>query len=311
MWDDIFLMPVTKRLPAILTLVLLPLFLSGPNPASGQAMAARAKTYPLNTWSNQTCRAKGRFQDREYCASAAMDQIVADGKSAIPVLISQITDSRWIAEPVYDFWPRIRTGELAHFILADLFLDDSWQKSTMPALFRPQDCDNEPSWVCWGKFRKTHSLKDIQTRWMEFWKANQDKVYWDGKARCFRLPEVAKAEAPPEVPKTQAPQPSRIRVNEEVQKAKLVHIVSAVYPPATGKRMVGTVVFHVVVDKNGAVKSARYVSGPMNLMNSAVDAVLQWRYRSTSLNGVPVEVDTTVSVVFPRPVKQETPAAIK
>jgi len=46
-----------------------------------------------------------------------MDQIVADGKSAIPILISQITDSRWIAEPVYDFWPRIRTGELAYFIL--------------------------------------------------------------------------------------------------------------------------------------------------------------------------------------------------
>jgi hypothetical protein len=115
-----------------------------------------------------------------------MDQIVADGKSAIPVLISQITDARWIAEPVYDFWPRIRTGELAYFILSDLFLDDTWQKRTMPALFPQPDCD-EPSWVCWGKFRETHSLKQLQARWMEFWKANRDKIYWDGKARCFRL----------------------------------------------------------------------------------------------------------------------------
>ncbi|MGO9229564.1 MAG: hypothetical protein ACLQKA_10205 [Bryobacteraceae bacterium] len=116
-----------------------------------------------------------------------MDRIVADGKSAIPVLISQITDSRWIAEPVYDFWPRIRTGELAYFILDDLFLDDTWQKRTMPELFPAKNCTG-PGWVCWEEFRKTHSLVVLQTRWMEFWKANQDKIYWDGKARCFRLP---------------------------------------------------------------------------------------------------------------------------
>ena len=73
-----------------------------------------------------------------------MDQTVADGKSAIPVLISQITDSRWIAETVYDYWPRIRTGELAHFILSDLFLDDTSQKSTLPALFPIEPC-NEPA----------------------------------------------------------------------------------------------------------------------------------------------------------------------
>jgi len=154
---------------------------------SGQTAPAREKTYPLSTWSNMTCRAKGRFQDRGYCASAVMDEIVADGKSAIPVLISQITDSRWIAEPVYDYWPRIRAGELAYFILSDLFLDDTWQKSTMPALFPRQDCKDAPAWVCWGNFRKTHSLKALQTRWMEFWKANQDKIFWDGKARCFRV----------------------------------------------------------------------------------------------------------------------------
>lgn len=90
--------------------------------------AAHQKAYALSTWRNMTCRMKGRFQDRNYCASAVMDKIVADGTSAIPVLISQITDSRWIAEPVYDFWPRIRAGELAYFILHDLFVDDTWQK---------------------------------------------------------------------------------------------------------------------------------------------------------------------------------------
>lgn len=147
---------------------------------------AHQKVYALSTWRNMTCRAKGRFQDRDYCASAVMDQIVADGTSAIPVLISQITDSRWIAEPVYDFWPRIRAGELAYFILDDLFVDDTWQKSTMPPLFPKQPCD-DASWVCWARFRKAHSLKDLQTHWIEFWKANKERIYWDEKARCFRL----------------------------------------------------------------------------------------------------------------------------
>ena len=113
-----FLMIATKNLPTILTLVLFPMFL--PILTSAQTVSAHPKTYPLNTWSNITCRAKGRFQDRGYCVSVVMDQIVADGKFAIPVLISQITDARWIAEPVYDYWRRIRTGELAYFILEDL-----------------------------------------------------------------------------------------------------------------------------------------------------------------------------------------------
>jgi hypothetical protein len=54
------------------------------------------------------------------------------------------------------------------------FLDDTWQKRTMPVLFPLQDCDTEPAWVWWGEFRK----------------ANQDKIYWDEKARRFRLSNV-------------------------------------------------------------------------------------------------------------------------
>jgi TonB family protein len=106
---------------------------------------------------------------------------------------------------------------------------------------------------------------------------------------------------------TPAEQPYRVRVDEDVQKARLVHTVSPLYPPLTGKRMDGTVVLHVVIGKNGAVKSAKYVSGLPNLVNSAINAVLQWRYKPTFVNGVAVEVDSTVSVVFPPLGKQETP----
>src|SRR5579872_2670118 len=133
---------MTFRTKALRVIVIAMFFwaLSSYCSASGQSSLPQRKAYALQTWSNLSCRAKGRFQDREYCSSAVIDQIVADGKSSIPVLISQITDSRWIAEPVYDYWPRIRTGELAYFILDNLFLDDTWEKSTMPPLFPQQKC---------------------------------------------------------------------------------------------------------------------------------------------------------------------------
>jgi TonB family protein len=97
--------------------------------------------------------------------------------------------------------------------------------------------------------------------------------------------------------------PHRIQVKEDVEKAKLIHTVSPMYPPLTGKRVDGTVVLHVLIGKAGAVKSAKYVSGPETCGSYAVKAVLQWRYEPTLMNGVPVEVDTTVSVVFPPPGK--------
>lgn len=106
---------------------------------------------------------------------------------------------------------------------------------------------------------------------------------------------------------TTTQQPHRIRVDEDVQKAKLVRVVSPVYPPFLGKRTDGTVVLHVIIGKNGCVKKARAVSGPPNLRDSAVNAVHQWQYRPTLVNGMAVEVDTRVSVVFPPPAKQEPP----
>ncbi len=163
--------------------------------AYGQRKAATPGPYQLLTWDNTSCRAKGRFQDREYCSSPVIDRIVADGKPAIPVLISQITDSRLIAKPVYDFWPQISAGDLAYFILTNLFIDDTWTKSTMPELIPEAPC-NQPGWVCWGEFRKRHSLKEIQTKWIVFWNANRDKIYWDAKARCFRLSSLQQQRPP-------------------------------------------------------------------------------------------------------------------
>lgn len=60
----------------------------------------------------------------------------------------------------------------------------------------------------------------------------------------------------------------------------------------------GTVQLHVVIGIEGNVKQVDVLSGPPELTAAATDAVKQWRYQPTLLNGDPVEVDTTVSISF-------------
>lgn len=188
---------------AIIVVFLLAAMASSGLPVEAQSKAENNK-YELQSWKNLTCRAKGRFQDPGYCASPVINKIGADGKSAIPILISQITDSRLIEEPVYDYWPQIRTGDLAYFILEDLFLDDTWTHRTMPELFTDRRC-NEASWVCWERFSKKHSLPQIQARWMAFWNANRERIYWDSKSRCFRLSDKVGGKRSQMVPKSASP----------------------------------------------------------------------------------------------------------
>ncbi|MGH9684951.1 MAG: energy transducer TonB [Candidatus Acidiferrales bacterium] len=91
----------------------------------------------------------------------------------------------------------------------------------------------------------------------------------------------------------------RIHVGGNVQSAKLLRQVIPTYPPiAKTAHISGTVILHAVIAKNGTIQELTYVSGPPLLMRNAMEAVRQWRYQPTLLNGEPVEVDTTISVVF-------------
>ena len=100
-------------------------------------------------------------------------------------------------------------------------------------------------------------------------------------------------------PPPPAATPSRIRVGGNVEAASLVNKVTPQYPPiAKTAHVSGTVVLHAIIGKDGLIKELQYISGPPLLMKSAMDAVKEWRYKPTQLNGEPVEVDTTVDVVF-------------
>ena len=102
---------------------------------------------------------------------------------------------------------------------------------------------------------------------------------------------------PPPPPKPATP--SRIRVGGNVEAASLINKVTPQYPPiAKTAHVSGTVVLHAIISKDGSIQELQYVSGPPLLMKAAMDAVKEWRYKPTMLNGDPVEVDTTIDVVF-------------
>ena len=63
-------------------------------------------------------------------------------------------------------------------------------------------------------------------------------------------------------------------------------------------RVQGTVRLEAVINTEGTVESLRVVSGPPLLVKAAFEAVSQWRYQPTLLNGEPVEVTTEIEVNF-------------
>ena len=67
---------------------------------------------------------------------------------------------------------------------------------------------------------------------------------------------------------------------------------------ARATRVDGTVVLSATIARSGAIENLHVVSGPPLLTSAAMDAVRTWRYRPYLLNGEPVEVETTVRVVF-------------
>jgi periplasmic protein TonB len=95
------------------------------------------------------------------------------------------------------------------------------------------------------------------------------------------------------------PTAARIRQGGSVQAALLVNKVQPVYPPlARQTRISGTVRLHAIISKVGSVESLEVLSGHPLLVRAAMDAVQQWKYKPTLLNGEPVEVDTTIDVIF-------------
>jgi protein TonB len=90
-----------------------------------------------------------------------------------------------------------------------------------------------------------------------------------------------------------------LRVGGKVQAAKIVHQVTPVYPPlARQARISGIVRLEAAISRSGTIESLQVMSGHPMLTQAALDAVRQWVYQPTLLNGQPVEVVTQIEVNF-------------
>jgi len=101
------------------------------------------------------------------------------------------------------------------------------------------------------------------------------------------------------VPKFVPVTPQRVRISQGVVKGLLVHRVEPAYPPlARAARVQGDVVLSAIIDVNGQITNLQLVSGHPMLVPAAIAAVKEWRYKPYLLNGTPVEVETTITVIF-------------
>jgi len=90
-----------------------------------------------------------------------------------------------------------------------------------------------------------------------------------------------------------------MRVSSGVSSGMLLSPIRPAYPAiAKIAGVQGTVVIEATISKAGRVETLHVVSGPEMLRNAATDAVRDARYAPYQLNGEPVEVQTTITVVF-------------
>ena len=113
------------------------------------------------------------------------------------------------------------------------------------------------------------------------------------------IPSAAPPPPPPVEKKKEEVKQVRIRVGGNVQAAMLLKQAKPLYPPlARQARIQGTVKLQAFISRDGTIQQLQVLSGHPLLIPNALDAVKQWVYKPTLLNGEPVEVVTVIDVNF-------------
>jgi TonB family protein len=156
------------------------------------------------------------------------------------------------------------------------------------ANFPRTDANSPLNWVMAERIlKKGESLDSSNRQWAETYNVLRE-------TEAGRPPQQMQANGTQQIA-----QPGQIRVGGNVQSAKLVQQAQPQYPAlAKQARIQGTVRFNVVIGKDGTMKNMQLVSGHPLLVQPAQEAVRQWVYQPTTLNGNPVEVVTTIDVNF-------------
>ena len=111
---------------------------------------------------------------------------------------------------------------------------------------------------------------------------------------------LARSSAFTELPVVNPPAVSEPKQTVSVlREGALIHRVEPVYPAlARGQRIEGTVKLRATIGPDGIVRSVEVLAGSAPLVPAATQAVRQWRYSLTSLNGTPVGTTKDIDIVF-------------
>src|SRR2546423_223774 len=112
---------------------------------------------------------------------------------------------------------------------------------------------------------------------------------------CIDIPGLEANRIPP-APVTHT---ATRRLVTRIDPAMLIHRVEPAFPPLARQiRKGGHVELRAIIATDGTIQSLQIVSGDPLFYQSAMEAVRQWRYRPTVLNGQPVEIDTFITVIY-------------
>ena len=135
---------------------------------------------------------KGRAQDGNLQPQQIAKAIYKNPNDSVPKLIASLTDSRETKEPVIcPAASNTTVGDITLMILADMFLDSSWKKSTVPGasldeLIGPNP-KNQDFMSHLHDYVHKHGRLSLQRKWKQIWSANKDRITWDEEQRCFVL----------------------------------------------------------------------------------------------------------------------------
>jgi hypothetical protein len=167
--------------PAVVVLVI----------AAYASAGGKTDKFPLSSFDNSGCQFVGRSQD---CSGKVMTDILAAGKDAIPILISQLTDSDRTKRPIQDGWTYTNSGDVAYIVLISLFTgtDGTFNLPDVPTWKTVMRGCNTAVEGCWREYVRKTGRESIQQAWLKAWTTHKDQIFWDSRSRCFRLTNAEK-----------------------------------------------------------------------------------------------------------------------
>lgn len=147
---------------------------------------AKSAKFPLASFENTNCHLKGRSQD---CPGKVMTEILKKGKDAVPILISQLTDSERTKKPIEDQWSYTDAGDVAYIVLISLFTthDGDFNLPDVPTWNTVIRGCNTSVEGCWREYIAKNGRANVQQAWMKAWNQHKNQISWDPRERCFRM----------------------------------------------------------------------------------------------------------------------------